>query len=90
MNKLKLDYFVARGLVNIHRRNFGADHFYVSIQRDSDEEEEEDGGEGLFIFWSFQLFLYSSSSLEVYFVTSSGGLLQCKAQMKPWAFYFTS
>lgn len=46
-NKLKLDYFVARGLVNIHRRNFGADHFYVSVQRDSDEDEDDDG---LFLF----------------------------------------
>lgn len=84
-NKLKLDYFVARGLVHIHRRNFGADYFYVSVQRDSDEEEEDGrDDEGLFFFWSFQLLLYSSSSPEVYFVTS------CKAQMKPWAFYFTS
>lgn len=71
---------MARGLVNIHRRNFGADHFYISVQRVSNEEEEEeedDDGEdeGLFLFWSFQLFfLYSTSSPEVYFLTSSGGL----------------
>lgn len=77
-NKQKLDYFVARGPVNIHRRNFGADYFYISVQRVSNEEEEEDDDgedEGLFLFWSFQLFfLYSTSSPEVYFLTSSGGL----------------
>lgn len=77
-NKLKLDYFVARGLVHTDGRNFGADHFYASVQRDSDEEEEEeednDDDEGLFLSWSFQLFLSSSSSPEVYFGTSSGGL----------------
>lgn len=51
---------MARGLVNIHRRNFGADHFYISVQKVSNEEEEEEDAdgedEGLFLFWSFQLF----------------------------------
>lgn len=56
-NKLKLDYFVARGLVHIHRRNFGADHFYVSVQRDSDEEEEDGrDDEGFILFLELPAF----------------------------------